>query len=60
MTQAASVISLPNVEERDVATTRSGPAKNDVRRQWEIIGSKKILDMGEGSREQGFRLNGCR
>jgi hypothetical protein len=60
VTEAGSVVPLFKMEAGDKATSWNGPGKNDVGRQPALTGSKEILDMGEGSREQGFRLNGCR
>ena len=42
--------------EADATKTPASPAK----KQPESRPAAMILDMGEASREQGFRMNGCR
>ena len=42
--------------EADATKTPASPAK----KQPESRPAAMILDMGEASREQGFRINGCR
>jgi hypothetical protein len=37
-----------------------GPDKRQFQPMWRAPVAAAVLDMGEASREQGFRLNGCR
>lgn len=51
---------VPMIEEKIATLHRPSKLFADKRPSLPAMKSRVILDMGEASREEGFRLNGCR